>query len=144
MATKAGSVTSWKPGAAPQGVSGLSAPEAHGHSHVAATASSAYTWLADSPWASLASWGPVHPARGRVWPGGALERSLVRLGRSLQTRAWLSAPNGSREPSTEGNLELGALASITPRPAKSSQLGTTVGKRPSPSSLSSTWRTSGV
>lgn len=128
-ATTAGSVTSWKLGVALWGVSGLSASKAHGCSHVAAKASS------DSPWGSPGSWGPAHPARGRVWPGGALESSLVRFSGSLQPRAWLSAPNGPREPSPEGDLELG-VSGVTPRPAKSSQLGATGGKRPCPSSSS--------
>lgn len=77
-------MTSWKPGVALWGVSGLSASKAHGCSHVAAKASSGYAGLADSPWGSSGSGGPAHPAWGRVWPRGALESSLLKFGASLQ------------------------------------------------------------
>lgn len=132
-ATIAGSITSWKLRAAPEGgiLSGLNTSEAHGCSLVAAKASSGHEGLAGGPWGSPGSWGPMLPAQGTVWRRGAPENSRVRVGRCLQSRPWLSVPTAHKEPSTEGDLELRILG-ITPRPAKSSQLGATGGRRPCP------------
>lgn len=87
-ATTAGSVTSWKLRAAPEGgiLSGLNTSEAHGCSHVAAKASSGHEGLAGGPWGSPGSWRAVLPAQGTVWQRGAPESSLVMVGRCLQSR----------------------------------------------------------
>lgn len=63
-ATIAGSITSWKLRAAPEGgiLSGLNTSEAHGCSLVAAKASSGHEGLAGGPWGSPGSWGPMLPA----------------------------------------------------------------------------------